>query len=135
MLVYDLLFKTASETMLTITADPRHLGARIDITAVLHTWRSAMTHHPRVHVILPGAASPLKGNPRVSPRPAFLLPVRVLGKLLWRLFPNRQVALHDAGASPSSDRSRTSPSVGIPAPTGSHLVKRLSLLVALLKLI
>ena len=53
-LVYDLLFKAASETMLTIAADPKHLGARIGITAVLHTWGSAMTHHPHVHMIVPG---------------------------------------------------------------------------------
>src|SRR5688572_8502950 len=53
-LIYDLLFKTASETMLTIAADPKHLGARIGITAVLHTWGSAMTHHPHVHMIVPG---------------------------------------------------------------------------------
>ena len=53
-LVYDLLFRTASETMLTIAADPKHLGARIGITAVLHTWGSAMTHHPHVHMIVAG---------------------------------------------------------------------------------
>ena len=53
-LVYDLLFRAASETMLTIAADPKHLGARIGITAVLHTWGSAMTHHPHVHMIVPG---------------------------------------------------------------------------------
>ena len=52
--VYDLLFRAASETMMTIAADPRHLGARIGITAVLHTWGSAMTHHPHVHMIVPG---------------------------------------------------------------------------------
>ena len=53
-LVYELLFKAASQTMLTIAADPKHLGARIGITAVLHTWGSAMTHHPHVHMIVPG---------------------------------------------------------------------------------
>src|SRR3546814_19726932 len=52
--VYDLLFRAASATMLTIAADPKHLGARIGITAVLHTWGSAMTHHPHVHMIVPG---------------------------------------------------------------------------------
>ncbi|EMD82381.1 hypothetical protein HNQ87_002391 [Pacificimonas flava] len=53
-LIYDLLFKSASETMLTIAADPKHLGARIGITAVLHTWGSALTHHPHIHMIVPG---------------------------------------------------------------------------------
>ena len=96
-LVYDLLFKAASETMMTIAADPKHLGARIGITAVLHTWGSAMTHHPHVHMIVPGGGIAPDGTRWVSSRPAFLLPVRVLGKLFRRLFLTRLVALHDAG--------------------------------------
>ena len=96
-LVYDLLFKAASETMLTIAADPKHLGARIGITAVLHTWGSAMTHHPHVHMIVPGGGIAPDGSRWISSRPAFLLPVRVLGKLFRRLFLTRLVALHDAG--------------------------------------
>lgn len=96
-LVYDLLFKVASETMLTIAADPKHLGARIGITAVLHTWGSAMTHHPHVHMIVPGGGIAPDGSRWISSRPAFLLPVRVLGKLFRRLFLTRLVALHDAG--------------------------------------
>lgn len=96
-LVYDLLFKVASETILTIAADPRHLGARIGITAVLHTWGSAMTHHPHVHMIVPGGGIALDGKRWVSSRPAFLLPVRVLAKLFRRLFLARLVALHEAG--------------------------------------
>jgi hypothetical protein len=96
-LVYDLLFKAASETMLTIAADPKHLGARIGITAVLHTWGSAMTHHPHVHMIVPGGGIALDGTRWISSRPAFLLPVRVLGKLFRRLFLTRLTALHDAG--------------------------------------
>jgi hypothetical protein len=96
-LVYDLLFKAASETMLTIAADRKHLGARIGITAVLHTWGSAMTHHPHVHMIVPGGGIALDGSRWISSRPAFLLPVRVLGKLFRRLFLTRLVALHDAG--------------------------------------
>lgn len=95
--VYDLLFKAASETMLTIAADPRHLGARIGITAVLHTWGSAMTHHPHVHMIVPGGGISADGKRWVSSRPAFLLPVRVLGKLFRRLFLTRLIALHEAG--------------------------------------
>ena len=96
-LVYDLLFKAASETMLTIAADPKHLGARIGITAVLHTWGSALTHHPHVHMIVPGGGIAPDGSRWISSRPAFLLPVRVLGKLFRWLFLTRLVALHDAG--------------------------------------
>lgn len=95
--IYDLLFKAASETMLTIAADPKHLGARIGITAVLHTWGSAMTHHPHVHMIVPGGGIAPDGARWVSSRPAFLLPVRVLGKLFRRLFLARLIALYDAG--------------------------------------
>jgi hypothetical protein len=95
--VYDLLFRTASETMLTIAGDPRHLGARIGITAVLHTWGSALTFHPHVHMIVPGGGIALDGERWICSRPAFLLPVRVLGKLFRRLFLTRLIALHDAG--------------------------------------
>ena len=95
--VYDLLFRTASETMLTIAADPRHLGARIGITAVLHTWGSALTHHPNVHMIVPGGGIACDGERWISSRPAFLLPVRVLGKLFRRLFLTRLMALYEAG--------------------------------------
>ena len=95
--LYDLLFKAASETMLTITADPKHLGARIGITTVLHTWGSAMTYHPHVHMIVPGGGIAPGGTRWISSRPAFLLPVRVLGKLFRRLFLTRLLQLHDAG--------------------------------------
>ena len=95
--VYDLLFRAASETMLTIAADPRHLGARIGITAVLHTWGSAMTHHPHVHMIVPGGGFSLDGRRWITSQPAFLLPVRVLGNLFRRLFLTRLTDLHQAG--------------------------------------
>ena len=95
--VYDLLFRTASETMLTIAADPRHLGARIGITAVLHTWGSALTHHPHIHMIVPGGGISLDGTRWVSSRPVFLLPVHVLAKLFRRLFVSGLLALHAAG--------------------------------------
>jgi hypothetical protein len=98
--VYDLLFRAASETMLTIAADPRHLGARIGITAVLHTWGSAMTHHPHIHMIVPGGGIATDGRRWISPRPAFLLPVRVLGALFRRLFITRLIAMHDEGQFP-----------------------------------
>jgi hypothetical protein len=95
--VYDLLFRAASETMMTIAADPRHLGARIGITAVLHTWGSAMTHHPHIHMIVPGGGISTDGQCWISSRPAFLLPVRVLGALFRRLFLTRLIELHRAG--------------------------------------
>ncbi len=82
---------------MTIAADPRHLGARIGITAVLHTWGSAMTHHPHVHMIVPGGGISFDGRRWISSRPAFLLPVRVLGALFRRLFLTRLIALHEAG--------------------------------------
>ena len=84
------------QTMLTIAADPKHLGARIGITAVLHTWGSAMTHHPHIHMIVPGGGITPDGR-WISSRPAFLLPVRVLGALFRRLFLTRLLELHDAG--------------------------------------
>ena len=96
-IVYDLLFRAASETMMTIAADPKHLGARIGITAVLHTWGSAMTHHPHIHMIVPGGGISLDGRRWISSRPAFLLPVRVLGMLFRRLFLTRLIELHEAG--------------------------------------
>ena len=80
----------------TIAADPKHLGARIGITAVLHTWGSALTHHPHIHMIVPGGGFSLDGQRWVSSRPAFLLPVRVLGKLFRRLFLTRLLELHGA---------------------------------------
>ena len=95
--VYNLLFRAASETMMTIAADPRHLGARIGATAVLHTWGSAMTHHPHIHMIVPGGGISLDGRRWISSRPAFLLSVRVLGALFRRLFQTRLIALHEAG--------------------------------------
>ena len=94
--VYDLLFRAASQTMLTIAADPRHLGARIGITAVLHSWGSALTHHPHIHMIVPGGGIALDGQRWISSRPAFLLPVRVLGSLFRRLFLTRLLELFDA---------------------------------------
>jgi hypothetical protein len=95
--VYDLLFRAASETMLTIAADPRHLGARIGITAVLHSWGSALTHHPHIHMIVPGGGISLDATRWVSSRTGFLLPVRVLSKLFRRLFLTRLFELYDAG--------------------------------------
>jgi hypothetical protein len=95
--IYGLLFKASSETMLTIAADPKHLGARIGVLSVLHTWGSAMTHHPHVHMIVPGGGISLDGNKWASCRPGFFLPVRVLSRLFRRLFLQKLVAAHKAG--------------------------------------
>jgi Putative transposase/Transposase zinc-binding domain len=92
--IYDLLFKASAETLITIAADPKHLGARVGITAVLHTWGSALTHHPHVHMIVPGGGISLDGTRWVSCRPGFFLPVRVLSRLFRRLFLERLTAAH-----------------------------------------
>ena len=93
--VYGLLFKAASEAMLTIAADPKHLGARIGMTAVLHTWGSALTHHPHVHMIVPGGGLSLDGERLLSCRRGFFLPVRVLSRLFRRLVLEKLVAVYE----------------------------------------
>jgi hypothetical protein len=95
--IYDLLFKASAETLTTIAADPKHLGARVGITSVLHTWGSALTHHPHVHMIVPGGGISLDGTKWVSCRPGFFLPVRVLSRLFRRLFLTMLLAAHKAG--------------------------------------
>ena len=84
--IYTILFKAAAKTLQTIAADPKHLGARLGITLVLHTWGSAMPHHPHVHGIVPGGGLSTNGQRWVSCRPGFFLPVRVLSRLFRRLF-------------------------------------------------
>jgi hypothetical protein len=83
--------------MLAIAADQKHLGARIGITSVLHTWGSAMTHHPHVHMIVPGGGLAMDGSRWVSCKPNFFLPVRVLSKLFRRLMLEKLAAAHAAG--------------------------------------
>jgi hypothetical protein len=95
--IYGVLFKTAAETLITIAADPKHLGAQIGLTAVLHSWGSALTHHPHVHIIVPGGGISLDGERWISCRPGFFLPVRVLSRFFRRLFLAKLVAAHDAG--------------------------------------
>jgi Putative transposase/Transposase zinc-binding domain len=95
--IYDLLFRASAEAVLTIAADRKHLGARVGITAVLHTWGSAMTHHPHVHMIVPGGGISLDGKRWVSCRPGFFLPVRVLSRLFRRLFLTALTAAHASG--------------------------------------
>ena len=101
--IYDLLFKAAAETTITIAADPKHLGARIGITAVLHTWGSAMTHHPHVHMIVPGGGLSDDGSRWVSCRPSFFLSVRVLSRLFRRLFLEMLVSAHAADQFAETD--------------------------------
>lgn len=95
--VYDLLFKASAETLTTIAADPKHLGARVAITSVLHTWGSAMTHHPHVHMIVPGGGISLDGKSWIARKPGFFLPVLVLSKLFRRLMIEKLIDVHEAG--------------------------------------
>ena len=108
--VYALLFEAASETLKTIAADPRHLGAEIGMTMVLHTWGQTLTYHPHVHVIVPGGglspAPDAGGHPKaqqkgantwIACRPGFFLPVKVLQRLYRRLFLARLATAHAAG--------------------------------------
>jgi hypothetical protein len=95
--VYGLLFSAAAETLTTIAADPKHLGANIGLTAVLHTWGQSLDHHPHVHCIVPGGGVSPDGVSWVRCRPDFFLPVRVLSRLFRRLFLEGLVAAYDAG--------------------------------------
>ncbi|MFC6636972.1 IS91 family transposase [Sulfitobacter sediminilitoris] len=95
--VYGLLFKASAQTLLTIAVDPKHLGARIGMTSVLHTWGSAMTHHPHVHVIVPGGGLSADGTRWIGCRSGFFLPVKVLSRLFRRLFLEGLARLHKTG--------------------------------------
>jgi Putative transposase/Transposase zinc-binding domain len=95
--VYALLFSAAAETLTTIAADAKHLGANIGVTTVLHTWGQNLDHHPHVHCIVPGGGISPDGNRWVRCRPNFFLPVRVLSRLFRRLFLEGLEALHAAG--------------------------------------
>ena len=95
--MYDLLFKASAETVMTIAADPKRLGARVGMTSVLHTWGSALTHHPHIHMIVPGGGLSPDGARWVGCRPGFFLPVRVLSRVFRRLFVEGLLALHRAG--------------------------------------
>ena len=95
--IYGLLFDVAAEVLQTIAADPRHLGARIGATLVLHTWGSALTHHPHVHGIVPGGGLSVDGERWIACRPGFFLPVRVLSRLFRRRFLEELQRLHETG--------------------------------------
>ncbi len=96
-LMYGLLFDIAAETLRTIAADPKHLGARIGLTLVLHTWGSALTHHPHVHGIVPGGGLALDTDRWVPCRAGFFLPVRVLSRLFRRRFLEELTAAYGRG--------------------------------------
>ena len=95
--VYGLLFRASAQTVSTIAADPKRLGAKVGMTSVLHTWGSALTHHPHVHMIVPGGGLSKGGNRWVACKPGFFLHVRVLSRLFRRLFIEGLLALHHAG--------------------------------------
>ena len=95
--IYNLLFKAAAQTLLTIAADPKRLGVRLGITAVLHTWGSSLTHHPHIHCIMPGGGLALDGERWVACKPGFFLPVRVLSRLFRRLMLEKLSTAHAAG--------------------------------------
>jgi len=84
--VYNILFQTAAETLRIIAADPKHLGARIGLIAVLHSWGQTLSYHPHLHCIVPGGGPSPDGIRWIACRPNFFLPVRVLSRLFRRLF-------------------------------------------------
>ena len=94
---YRLLFEVAAETLMTIAADPKHLGAQIGVTLVLHTWGSALTHHPHVHGIVPGGGLSPDGEQWIACRRGFFLSVRVLSRLFRRRFLEALLKAHRAG--------------------------------------
>jgi hypothetical protein len=95
--VYNLLFSAASETLRTIAADPRHLGAEIGFLAVLHTWDQTLRHHPHLHCVVPGGGLAVDGGGWRSCRPGFFLPVNVLARLFRRLFLQGLERAHQKG--------------------------------------
>lgn len=95
--IYNILCQTAAETLLTIARDPKHLGAEIGVTMVLHTWGSALAHHPHVHCIVPGGGITPDGQSWKACKPGFFLPVRVLSRLFRRLFLRQLKAAYQAG--------------------------------------
>ena len=95
--VYAILFRAAAETLRTIAADPKHLGAELGLVAVLHTWGQNLHHHPHVHCVVPGGGPSLDGSRWVACRPGFFLPIRVLSRLFRRLFLDALRTAFEAG--------------------------------------
>src|SRR5262249_25829599 len=106
----------AAETLTTIAGDPKHLGADIGVTAVLHTWGQNLQHHPHVHCIVPGGGLSPDGERWISCRNGFFLPVRVLSRLFRRLFLQGSIASVTTACSPMAI-----------APTSSNSVDGLSM--------
>ena len=122
--VYDLLLKAAAETLITIAADPKHLGARIGLTAVLHTWGSALTHHPHAHIIVPGGGFSPDGQRWIACRPGFFLSVRVLSRLFRRLFLERLTAALPGRATAVLRRpGRPRRAGSLPKPASPHCAR------------
>jgi hypothetical protein len=96
-MLYDVLFRTSAETLRTIAADPKHLGAEIGFLSVLHTWGQNLLHHPHVHCVVPGGGIAPDGERWIACRPGFFLPVRVLSRLFRRLFLEQLHRAFDAG--------------------------------------
>jgi hypothetical protein len=105
--VYGILFRTASQTLLTIAADPKHLGARIGFFAVLHTWGQSLLHHPHLHCVVPGGGISSDGRHWIACRPNFFLPVRVLSRLFRRLFLSSLQQAFDSGELRFSESLKT----------------------------
>ena len=117
--VYGLLFRTSAKTVTTIAGDPKRMRARVGMTSVTHTWGSALTHHPDIHMIFPGGGLSSDGTRWVSCKPGFFLHVRVLSRLFRRLFIEGLIALHRAGElNFFGDLSASL--ISIPSPPGSH---------------
>ena len=116
--LYGLLFDIAAETLLRIAADPKHLGASIGATLVLHTWGSALTHHPHVHGIVPGGGLAPDGKRWIACRPGFFLPVRVLSRLFRRRFLEETAAAARPGAAEVLRRARARWPTPRPSPPG-----------------
>ena len=95
--VYGLLFATVAETLTTIAADPKHLGADIGVISVLHTWGQQLDHHPHIHCIVPGGGLSPEGDRWIASRRNFLVSVKVLSALFRRLFLAGLAKLHAAG--------------------------------------
>jgi hypothetical protein len=95
--VYGILFRATAETLRTIAADPKHLGAEIGFFAVLHSWGQNLLHHPHLHCVVPGGGLSADGTQWISCRPGFFLPVRVLSRLFRRLFLKYLLQAFDAG--------------------------------------
>jgi hypothetical protein len=104
--VYDILFRAASETLRTIAADPKHLGAEIGFLAVLHTWGQALTHHPHLHLLVPGGGIAPDGKSWVPCRHGFFVPVQVLSSLFRGLFLHYLDKAFTAGELPERQRIR-----------------------------